>query len=85
MFFFSTSFVYTGRSEVTSTTDPSRLPTRVRQMLQDIQSHLTELGSKVSQLTSDLQAEKVAVEKLSRECTTYREVVNTRTTAITVS
>ena len=77
--------LHIGHSETPPISDLSRLPSRVRQTLQDVQSCLAELGTKVKKLTSDLQAEKVAVERLSRECTTYREVVSTRTTAIKVS
>lgn len=51
----------------------------------DFQSQLSDTQAQVERLNSQLSSEREKFEQVAGECTTYRDIVTARTSAMTVS
>ena len=67
------------------TPEPAHLPEKLRLALTEFNSQFDSLKSQLDTTRSLLVSSKESVKQLSLECSTYREVVTSRTAAMTVS
>lgn len=82
---FHHAYLYTGSSTAPPTTDVSHLSERTQQFLRAVQLYLAEMDSTINHLTCDLQTERENMLKLKKECSKYRDIITSTTTAMSVS